>query len=329
MDNKITKGRFSDFLSYEWILMIVISIAAIIVWEFAYTVGAVRLTVGQEFKYYFDESISSATSNDFYELVAKDTFSYDVIELDYEALMSDYNVLSVRLSIQEGDVLVTDCKEPEEGATGSAALVRAKSAVDNYEYHIYCLDTLLSDAKEYLRQFLKDGVAGEDAELTYSNLDEGKIDAVFRERMKKDNRFRKKMATGYELERERIERLTKEVSDFQKFLNTAPEEAFFRYTKYEQSLTYADNDTDKTSYQNAMQKEIDEKRENARYGINAAGLKGGEGKHNPSEFFKMKDSDTAENVVLMAFNFKEYQPHLQYEVISFYNTVIRACSNYI
>lgn len=328
MDNKLTKRRFSDFLSYEWILMLVVSVVMIIVWEFVYTVGAVRLTVGQQFKFYYDETISSTTGEDFYQLIAKDTFSYDVIELDYEALMSDYNVLSIRLSIQEGDVLITDSKAPEEGATGTAAQVRAKTAVDNFEYKIYCLDTLLSDAKDYLKQFLKDGVTAENAELTYSNLDESKIDAVFSDRMKKDNRFRKDKSVGMELERARIERLAKEVSDFKKFLDTAPEECFFKYTKYEQTLAFAEKESDKATYQNAMQKEIDERRENARYGINAAGLKG-EGKVDPSVYFKMKDSDTADNVVIMAFDFKEYQPHLQYEVISFYNTIIRACSNYI
>lgn len=330
MDNKLTKRRFSDFISYEWILMIFVSAIMIIVWEFAYTVGSVRLTVGQEFKYYYDQTISSATSEDFYSLITgEDTFSYDVIELGYEALMADYNVLSVRLSIQEGDVLITDSKAPEDGATGDARLIRAKSAVDNFEYNIYCLDTLLEDAQNYLKQFLKDGVTGDNPELNYENLDGEKIKSVFLERMKKDNRFRKEeeKAAGVELEKGRIEKLVKEVGDFKKFLDTATEEAFFKYTKYGQTLEYAEKDADKEAFQKHYQREIDEGRENARYGINAAALKGGA--NDASTFFKMKDSDTADNVVLMAFNFKEYQPHLQFEVISFFNTVIRACSDII
>jgi len=329
MDNKLTKRRFSDFMSYEWILMLIVAVVAIVVWELAYTIGSVRLSVGQQFKYYYDETISSATSNDFYSLLVEDeTFSYDVIELDYEALTADYNVLSVRLSIQEGDILVTDSKKPEDGSTGSQRYIRAKTAVDTHDYNIYSLDLMLSDACSYLKGFLKDGATGENPELSYDNLDEGKIESYFLERMKKDNRFRKaeEKAVGIALEKQRIKKLTEEVSDFKKFLDTAPEEAFFRYTKFEQSAMLAE-EKEKPMFETALQREIDEGRENARYGINAVALTGGE--HDPSEFFKMKDADTAKDVVIMAFNFLSYQPHLQFETISFMNTVIRACSDFI
>ena len=59
MDNKLTKKRLSDFLAYEWILTIIIAVAAIVVWELVYTMSAVRLTVGQAFKYYYDEKAST------------------------------------------------------------------------------------------------------------------------------------------------------------------------------------------------------------------------------------------------------------------------------
>ena len=57
MDNKITKSRLSDLLSYEWILMLIIAVVSIIAWELFYTMGGVKLTVGQSFKYYYDQSI--------------------------------------------------------------------------------------------------------------------------------------------------------------------------------------------------------------------------------------------------------------------------------
>jgi hypothetical protein len=54
MDNKITKNRLSNFLAYEWIVIIIVCVVLIFVWEIVYTVGAVRLTAGQKFNFYFD-----------------------------------------------------------------------------------------------------------------------------------------------------------------------------------------------------------------------------------------------------------------------------------
>ena len=45
MDNRITKSRLSNYFSYEWILIILVSLLSLLVWELIYTVSAVRLTV--------------------------------------------------------------------------------------------------------------------------------------------------------------------------------------------------------------------------------------------------------------------------------------------
>lgn len=327
MDNRLTKRRLSDFLSYEWILMIIMVVVAIIVWELAYTVGAVRLTVGQQFKYYYDQSISSVANGEFYNLLKdKNTFSYDVLEIESEALTADYNVLSVRLSVQEGDILITDSKEPDENATDKQ--VRAKMNIDNYS--VYSLDKMLSDAEKYLGEFLKDD-APTDAELKYANLDEKKIEEYFLERMKKDNRFRseEEKRAGVALEKERIEKLCAEVADFSYFLNyakTERTELLYTYTKYLQSWELSDVGSDNEKmYKNAYENEVSEGRENVAYGINVEYLTGGN--TDASVYFKMQGADTAENVVMMAFDFYEYQPHLQFETISFMNTVIRECSD--
>ena len=43
MNNKISKRRLSNFLAYEWILMIVVALAAIVVWELIFSFSSVRL----------------------------------------------------------------------------------------------------------------------------------------------------------------------------------------------------------------------------------------------------------------------------------------------
>ena len=345
MDNRITKRRLSDFLSYEWILMIVIAVVAIVVWEFAYTVGAVRLTTGQHFKFYYDQTISSSDSDKMYDLFIKyDTFSYDVLKIDSESLTSEYNVLSVRLSVQEGDILITDKKQTmkDDGNGGQEVdqtkSVRAKSHVDNFS--IYALDKMLADAQKYLAKFLNDGLniktdnkVDVDKVVNYiydySNYNEGKIKSYFLNRMEDDNRYRsdEQKTAGIKQEIERIKDLMEEVEFFDKFMsyaNAHPEAGLlFNYKKYQQAHDLSQKQEDKAAYETLL-----DKQEIRPYGINVEAFTGDlAGKEQASTYFRMKSADNANDVVIMAFNFYSYQPHLQFETISFMNTIIRECFN--
>lgn len=325
MDNKITKNRLSNFLAYEWIIMIVVAIGVCIVWGFVFTVSGVSLTAGQQFKVYYDETISSTGATLFQKRIYDDNaLSYDVLKNDWEKLTSDYNVLSIRLSIQEGDMIFTDSKVTYNGEDDTVGHALSKKNVDSI--NVYTLDKLLEDSKGYLKTFLKDGEDGSD--LSYEKMDQAKIKAHFLKRMEKDNRFRKpkEKAAGVKLECERIERLCKEVKDFEKLLNYGDDELFYRYTKYEQVYNTTSDKKDKAAYEKLYQREIELGRENARYGINIAKLPTAQGKINPSEYAKKADG-SASDVVLMTFDFKSYQPDLQYEAISVINTFVRACSN--
>lgn len=337
MDNRVTKRRLSEFLAYEWIMIIIAIVGAILVWELVYTMTSVRLTVGQQFKYYYDQNISTVVDKSLYDSLWNENrkvFSYDVIELNTESLTSDYNVLSVRLSIQEGDIIITDKKAPKEGATDKS--VRSKTIVDGFS--VYALTDLLSDAKTYLRDnFFKDEYSEKAfEELDFSNsglIDDSKVFSVFVERMAGDNRFRseEQKLEGFELEKERIYSLLKEVNDFDTFIKYAKSskpELLYNYKKYEQAYQTA-LEQNKTSDIELYEKWLSEQEEKA-YGINVEFLSGG--KSNPSAYFKMKSDDDkqvtdAKDVVIMAFDFLKEQPHLQFETIAFFNTVIRECSD--
>ena len=385
MDNKITRTRLSDFLSYEWILMIIITVIAIVVWEFAYTVGAVRLTTGQHFKYYYDVSIDSSSNSIFQnQLVKKNTFSYDVLKLDSETLTSEYNVLSVRLSIQEGDILITDKKVTykkdkdgviEKDGDGKFVVkenssVLAKSNIDSYS--IYSLDKMNEDAQKYLAKFLKGSldIYGADNKVDvqklpaviydWNNYDEAKIKSYFLKRMDGDNRFRKdaEKTAGVKQEIARIKKLVSEVQYFDAFLNFAkanPQlDLLYNYAEHEQAYNLGSSDTKKTYYNYHKKLDVDndgklsaeEFSANVEpYGINVGSLDNfdgfsGQKEKDATEYFRVASFDeTAEenkisgrdkgsDVVMMAFNFYSYQPHLQFETISFMNTVIRTCSNF-
>lgn len=308
MDNRLTKKRLSDFLAYEWILTIIAAIGTIIIWELVYTVSAVRLTTGQSFKYYYDETVTSVDGSAFYNtLIDGGAFSYDVKELASESLSSEYNVLTTRLSVYEGDVIFTDCTQTEEDSE-----VRAKTLVDSYGYNY---ERLLSDAEEYLSNLKTDG-----------KLDEAKIQSHFNERS--DKRVYKNALKAGEIsvqdEIDRIKKLEKDVEDFKKILSSDAENLFFRYTRYEQTLETAD-DKSKQTYETLVEKEKQAGRENAIYGLNLGALKNG--KTDVTAYVKLSGTTTADGVTLLVFDFKSEQEDLQFEAIGFINCIVRNCSD--
>lgn len=317
MDNRLTKRRLSDFLAYEWILMIIVAVAAIIVLELAYTVAATRLSTGQQFKYYLDETLYSFDASDksIYDLLGVETgrngktFSYDVLSVETENLTSSYNVLSVRLSVQEGDAIFTSSVE-EEGKS-----VRVKQIVD--ENPVYYLEDLLARAENYLKTFTVNGDV-----YNAEDYDEDKIRAHFDTRMKGDNRFRTEAdkEEGRINEIGRIKKLADEVAAFKTLLSVGEEKGlFYRYTKYEQTVAgYPDDENYKTVYENETEHI---------YGINMGALTGGN--KNVSEYLKIANTDSAQNVVLVLFDFGKYQEDLQFESISFVNTLVREFSDFL
>ncbi len=326
MENKITKKRLSDFLSYEWIFMIIIAVVAILGWELVYHVSSVQLTTGQVFKYYYDESVVSISNSKLIsELMERNTFSYDVIRLNTEMIDSQNNVLADRLTIQEGDVMFTDIKGDGKTETVNGeerpVTVRAKAHVDTFSYSMYALDDMLEDAKTYLKDnFIKDG-----QEISIDNIDDAKVERTFRVRMKKDNRFREEeqIQKGISAEKIRVEKLIENVVYFENFIsNPANESALFRYRRFEQmyNLTSGAN---KEQYKKLM-----ETQEEKIYGINIGALDAMGSGVDATKIVQVRQPEDvndslSKNVVLMVFDFKAYQPHLQYESLSFVCSTIQ------
>ena len=327
MENKITKKRLSDFLSYEWIFMIIIAVVAILGWDLVYHVASVQLTAGQSFKYYYDDTIYCASNNELIKgLIEKNTFSYDVIKLNTEMLDPENNVLASRLTIQEGDVIFTDVKGIDKtetiGDKEYPVHVNAKAHVDSVSYLMYALDDMLFDAKTYLKDnFIKDG-----QEIDVYNIDDKKVESVFRSRMKGDNRFRKEseIQKGIKSERERIEKLCKNVKFFEDFItNPQYQDALFKYTKFEQSYLRSTTEESKAQFKDWMEEQTEKI-----YGINIGVLDELGNGVDITKILQLREPEQKEDklskhVVLMAFDFKSYQPHLQYESLSFVCSTIQ------
>ncbi len=341
MDAKITKKRLAEDLQYDWIKIIFFVVAIIVVWELVFSVTSVKLTAGQTFKVYYYSSISSSSQSDLYDIIRKDSVtSYDVVEVNIEALQSGYEgtILQARTSIGEGDIMVIDNtltksevaeKQNDEKCSSS----NFKNFVDGYS--VYNYDKLVEDAITYL-----DGVK------TNGAIDNEKVEKLFRERMAKDNRYRKEeqIKEGVKQEIERLTKLDKEVKAFSWLLANAPSDLFVEYTKYEYSYF---NSLTKDEYlalnggvsglscqggnkgnTDNYYKDAYEQGTPKKYAINALALTGGEKDiANLFHVYSSSTDTTAKDVCITVFDFKSMQPHLQFETISVLNEIIRTYSN--
>ncbi len=311
MDNKITKKRLAHLFSYDWIAMIVWFIAIIFVWQFIFQVTSVKLTRGQSFKYFVDYNVVAKNSESFNQLLTDEKVfdPVNILKIEKESLFNGENdVLFTRLQVKDGDVIFTETVKNEQNVG------RAQRIIDSG--YVYSFDKLLADAKAYLDGFRVDGV-----------LDDAKIQAHFLQRMKKDNRFRtdEEKAEGILLEKDRIYRLQKEVSDFEYLFNCG-QDVFYEYTRFSQSLEVC-SDENRAEFTASVEREINEGRENAKYGIDLYALTGGVDKLSTSSLFSVGDAQTSENVVLLVFDFLKDQPDEQFEVITFINGIVRSCSD--
>lgn len=315
MDNKITKRRLSDMLSYDWIFILVVVVIACVAWSLIYTMAGVRLSVGQTFNIQYYYSVNASKSKQLTsDLTDRNVFSYDVIGgVHAEAVDEQYGaqILSARASTHEGDVMIID-NEPKtqevtlDGVKTEVTFSNFMAFVDGYP--MYDMEQLLNDAEAYLAQF-----------YTGDALDDAKIEAHFDERMKGDNRYRKEDARreGVIAEIARISALETEVAAFRSLFEQH-KDLFVSYSRYTYRYYLGE----------AKKEEIQAPKY---YGINLGYLAGyrGEKESVSSMFWLSGDTEetaSAEHVVLTVYNYLQYQPDLQFEAISFINYLVRTYS---
>ena len=325
MDNKVNKTRLYNLFSYDWLKIIAVIVGIILCWEVFYALGSVKLTTGQYFTYYFDYDVVSGDSDAWTEFVNDDKFlSYDVLSKNSNRLMRINDILSIKLTIQEGDIIISQDKpvQPEDNFKNVIAMSRVDSGL------IYDLDQLYADAKEYVSGFIKEGYSFDTLDLLGDDtIDLDKVSDCFTKRLAGDNRFRTPVQwqEGLLLEKGRIINLYKDVKDLGKYL-TFDDSYFFTYVRYKQQYELSDPNSSFTEdYKKKYEKELSERGEK-RYGIRLDKLEGGAGKTDITKFFKMSGESTAKYTMMMAYNFKKYQPDLQYETVSFMMGVVRATS---
>ena len=227
MDAKITKKRLGLLLSYDWIKIAAICAAAVMLWLVLLTSLATRATKGQCFDIYTYIGVRLSTNElgSLDTLQEKNALSNDVLDLTSYTLTEDgYEdmILSVRFQTGEGDImLIADTADTVDDSGNVTQYGGLRDYLSGYMSCSACLNTDLTgyedqngyvytnyfaDCEEYLNGFFFT-----DGQPDYENgtLDKEIAEARFRERIKKDKRYKKEAqkAAAVQGEFERLENL--------------------------------------------------------------------------------------------------------------------------
>lgn len=336
-------------LTYDWIKIIAIVLASIVLWQIIFQTAKARLTTGQDFGVFYFSTIKNNTANLNALVDEEDCFSYDVLRYYSYFMDENYNdyFLQTRASTSEGDIFVVDNVLKPMSETLYLQDARYshsnfKSIVDVETFRFYDYDLLVSDAKNYIAPLLKSGLNidvvmqgyqpetnGFDKSLYFTeNFDASKIEALFNERMGGDRRFitNESKIEGRKNEIKRIKALFENVCDFDYLLKTHPG-LFVEYTRYEY-LYFQAMATNETSYYE-MYKPKYEAQTPKKYAINTRYLTLNTTASKPpaTNYFSVFNvEDTKNEPYILVYNYKNEQPHLQYETMSLLTSVIKRCS---
>lgn len=210
MDAKITKQRLGLLLSYDWIKIIGICAAAVLVWALLFTTMATRATNGQSFEMYLYPGVSLSSSVNVETLHTRDendVLSYDVLNFSSMTLDSSAmdTILSAHFAAGQGDVFFAPDTEPTKDEDGN---ITAYNGLDDflggYFSNALWLDPNLTvkehtiesggekkgsfsnyfyDCAQYLNRFYN-------GDWKSGTLDEATVRANFDERMKGDKRYK-------------------------------------------------------------------------------------------------------------------------------------------
>ncbi len=196
MDAKITKERLGNFLSYEWIKMILAGAGAVFVVILVFTMIATRCPPARRFSVYGYYDITAGTEySDFVSALQKN-FSYEMLDFETEnfSTAGEYKemMLETRRSTGDGDAMFISNAYDAEGNSYLSSLIAAQPylALDPEQF--------LRDCESYLNGFFGDYRTGE--------LNEEAAKNAFLARNTGDKRFKtpEQIALGIEQEKARL-----------------------------------------------------------------------------------------------------------------------------
>ena len=249
MDARITKHRLANLISYDWLKMLVVIAAAVLLVILIFLMSATRVTNAQTFTIYaYTDLTAGADFNGFPDRLKEEgVFSYDILETRSEKFSdnSAYDLFDLRRTTGEGTVLfVSDVRVYATNEDGSPALNEDGSQKIEQESALYSVamgsaiatDTPTSgtvyDSKFYLASceaYLKE-FFGENWKENAAP-DEAAVRTSFLSRNQNDKRYRTQESreAGIEDERQRLLDLKEDYL----FVTALFENGTFTHTEYE------------------------------------------------------------------------------------------------
>ena len=333
MDARITKKRLGHLLSYDWVKILLTIVAAIVVWSLVFTMTATRITVTQRFIVQNYLGVHYGKQPKMY-----DEFSYEILEGEYIDNMRGgeemfYQLVQANLEVGDGDVMLLpdypvsrEVQKDEQGnelkdADGNPIYQYGEShlekAIASFGGYFSRLDDegntkgYFTQMKEYLSGFFT--IASEEqqvyagATFTVATFDENSLNEqavkdAFRQRVKKDKRFKK--------EEQIIKGEQQELKRLRSYL--AAYNTFFEYlSEGKVSLTYLSVEVKENYCLSGV------------YGINLCPNEKTMGGLKEQFYYTEFDGTmTAKNIHAMFMDLKELDKNFQYENLLYLNALI-------
>ena len=332
MDARITKSRMSRVLSYDWFKILIMVVAIAFFWSLLFTMGAPRASVGQTFDLFVYGDFSGKNEGTVLSEAAENgAFSYDVLKRGSRSFTQEYynSVLSAVITTYEGDIMITSDFQAAIDKNQS----RARSFVDSYGNVVYDIASLVADAKNYcISNGTVVAVSPDGNESEGYILDEAAVERLFRSRMQKDPRFRteEKKRAGIKQETARIKKVWNDAINVENLIANHPE-ALWSYERFDQSVKAETDEKRKAEYEKYKAQSGGVKF----YGINLGALTGGEKEitslYSKATYNEKNEivSTSADGIIVLAFNYRSQQPHLQYETLGFINYILKTYSDFV
>lgn len=217
MDAKITKQRLSNFLSYDWLKILLAAVLAVVAICVFFTTVRTMPSDRQVFTVYAYELSEGDDAYSFSDdLLENDIFSYEILQTQYESLTQSATgslfgglysgaTYATRLVNSARTVMFVNGLDDASSAGYDAvkSLVGVNSHLTGNERNGYLdFEEYLSDCKAYLTVFFGD-------DFENGTLDEEAAENCFSARNNGDKRFRseEQKETGLLQEKARLERL--------------------------------------------------------------------------------------------------------------------------
>ena len=243
-------------------------------------------------------------------------YGFCIREIVGEQLTSEASTLVTRVSTGEANVIFTDTVKRGSSTGETARVNRIIDQFDGYTFGDLTDDkSALKAATDYLAQFLKDEREGE-SPLDYDNLSEQKIADNFNLRAT-DRIYRNDLNAGVISiadEYDRIKKLCEDTAYFKSIIEYGDShpEIFYSYKRYSESVANGVSEPD--GYATDLER-------NYGFNLSKIGVKA-------KNVFYLKDSEETGDVIALLFNLGNVYGDLQFEFISFIDTIVKNYSNF-